>query len=65
MLRPAYLRQQAEICLRLSEGCTNRATADELRLMAAEFYSQAIAVENGWRDALQLPLSEDMTKFGW
>jgi hypothetical protein len=34
MLRSGYLRQQAETCLRLSQRCSNKATAAELRVMA-------------------------------
>jgi hypothetical protein len=37
MVRSGYLREQAETCLRLSQRCSNRATAAELRMMAAEF----------------------------
>jgi hypothetical protein len=48
MLRSDYLRQQAETCLRLSQRCSNRATAAELRVMAAEFFSKAVEVENDW-----------------
>ena len=47
-MRSGYLRQQAETCLRLSQKCSNRATAEELRVMAAEFFSKAIEVENDW-----------------
>ena len=48
MLRSGYLRQQAETCLRLSQRCSNKATAAELRVMAAEFFSKAVEVENDW-----------------
>jgi hypothetical protein len=40
MLRSGYLRQQAETCLRLSRRGSNRATAVELRVMAAEFFTR-------------------------
>jgi hypothetical protein len=53
MLRSGYLRQQAETCLRLSQRCPNKATAAELRVMAAEFFSKAVEVENEWLAALQ------------
>jgi hypothetical protein len=52
MLRSGYLRQQAETCLRLSQRCSNKATAAELRVMAAEFFSKAVEVENEWLAAL-------------
>jgi hypothetical protein len=47
-LRASYLRQQAETCLRLSQACSDKATAVELSMMAAEFFSKAIEVENDW-----------------
>ena len=59
MLRSGYLRQQAETCLRLSQRCSNKATATELRLMAAEFFSKAVEVENDWLAASQPAVSED------
>ena len=59
MLRSGYLRQQAETCLRLSQKCSNRATAEELRLMAAEFFSKAVEVENDWLAASQRAASDD------
>jgi hypothetical protein len=34
MLHSGYLRQQAETCLKLSQRCSNKATAAELRVMA-------------------------------
>src|SRR5215218_10220003 len=49
MLRSGYLRQQAETCLKLSQKCSNSATAEELRLIAAEFFSKAVEVENDCR----------------
>jgi hypothetical protein len=53
MLRSGYLRQQAETCLRLSQKCSNRAPAAELRVMAAEFFSRAVEAENEWLAASQ------------
>jgi hypothetical protein len=53
MLRSGYLRQQAETCLRLSQRCSNKTTAAELRLLAAQFFSKAVEVEND-----SLPASE-------
>jgi hypothetical protein len=38
MVRAKFLRRQAETCLRLSEQCSDSATAEHLRLMAAEFF---------------------------
>jgi len=45
MLRSRFLRRQAETCMRLSEDCAEPATAEELRLMAAEFFRQAVEIE--------------------
>jgi hypothetical protein len=59
MLRSGYLRQQAETCLRLSQRCSNKATAAELRVMAAEFFSRAIEIENDWLAATQRAGSDD------
>jgi hypothetical protein len=59
MLRSGYLRQQAETCLRLSQRSSNRAMAAELRVMAAEFFSKAVQVENDWLAASQGAGSED------
>jgi hypothetical protein len=59
MLRSGYLRQQAETCLRLSQRCSNKATAAELRMMAAEFFSKAVEAENEWLVASQDASSDD------
>jgi hypothetical protein len=59
MLRSGYLRQQAETCLQLSQRCSNSATAAELRVMAAEFFSNAVEVENDWLGASQPKGSDD------
>jgi hypothetical protein len=59
MLRSGYLRQQAETCLRMSQKCSSSATAEELRLMAAEFFSKAVEAENEWLAATQRAGSDD------
>jgi hypothetical protein len=59
MLRSDYLRRQAETCLRLSQKCSSSATAEELRLMAAEFFSKAVEVENEWLAASRGASSEE------
>jgi hypothetical protein len=59
MLRSGYLRQQAQTCLRLSQRCANRATAAELRVMAAEFFTKAVEVENDWLTSSQRAGSDD------
>jgi PAS domain-containing protein len=41
----AELRRQAERCIRLAQGCLERATCDALRLMAAEYQSKAADLE--------------------
>ena len=38
MVRAKFLRRQAETCLRLSQQCSDSATAEHLRLMAAELF---------------------------
>lgn len=40
-----YLRQQAERCARLAEACTDTATAEELRRLAAEYRAKASTPE--------------------
>ena len=62
MLRSDYLRRQAETCLRLSQRCSNKATAAELRVMAAEFFSKAVEAENEWLAASQPAACEDGTQ---
>jgi hypothetical protein len=62
MLRSGYLRQQAETCLRLSQRCLNRATAAELRVMAAEFFSKAVEAENDWLATSQPVRSADVER---
>jgi len=42
---PPYLRQQAYRCQRLSRDCMDLATARDLRLMAEEYFAEAIEVE--------------------
>jgi hypothetical protein len=59
MLRSGYLRQQAETCLRLSQKCLSGATAEELRLMAAEFFSKAVEAENEWLAASERAASDE------
>jgi hypothetical protein len=58
-LRSGYLRQQAETCLRLSQRCSNKTTAAELRLMAAQFFSKALEVESDWLTASQQAGSDE------
>ena len=41
----SYLRRQAEFCLRTSLLCLDRATAEDLKLLAAEFHARAQRVE--------------------
>ena len=59
MFRSGYLRQQAETCLRLSQRCSNRAMAAELRVMAGEFFRKAVEVENEWLFASEPAACED------
>jgi len=48
MVSTGYLRRQAETCLKLSENCSRGALAEELRIMAAEFFTRALETENRW-----------------
>ena len=43
MLSPEYLRRQAENCLRIARTCFDLASAERLRLMAAELNAKTIA----------------------
>ena len=40
MSRIGFLRRQAETCLRLAETCSDKTTAEYLRLMGAEFFKR-------------------------
>jgi hypothetical protein len=40
-----YLRQQAYRCQRLSRDCMDLTTARDLRLVAEEFFAEAMAME--------------------
>jgi hypothetical protein len=50
MLTPEFLRRQAENCLRIARGCFDLASAERLRLMAAELTAKAAELEghNGY-----------------
>ena len=41
MLTPEFLRRQAENCLRIARSCFDLASAERLRLMAAELNAKA------------------------
>ncbi len=45
MLSPEFLRRQAENCLRIARGCFDLASAERLRLMAAELNAKAAEME--------------------
>jgi hypothetical protein len=59
MLRSDYLRRQAETCVRLSQNCSSSATAEELRLMASEFFSKAVEAESDGLAATQRAGSDE------
>ena len=44
-LSPAYLRLQADRCLRLSRTCMDLGTARDLRHMAEEYFAEASTIE--------------------
>jgi hypothetical protein len=62
MSRYGYLRQQAETCLRILQRCSDRATAAELRVLAAEFFRKAVEAENERLAAPQPAASEDVAR---
>jgi hypothetical protein len=45
MLTPEFLRHQAENCLRIARTCFDLASAERLRLMAAELQAKATEME--------------------
>ena len=45
MLTPEFLRRQAENCLRIARSCFDLASAERLRLMAAELNDKAAEME--------------------
>jgi hypothetical protein len=62
MLRSGFLRRQAETCLKLSQQSPNGTTAQEMRLMAAEFFRRAIEAENDWLAASRQTTRDHGTK---
>jgi len=50
MLTPEYLRRQAENCLRIARSCFDLASAERLRLMAAELSAKAAEIDEQDRD---------------
>jgi hypothetical protein len=49
MLTPEFLRRQAENCLRIARSCFDLASAERLRLMAAELNAKAAEMEDDSR----------------
>lgn len=45
MLTPEFLRHQAQNCLRIARACFDLASAERLRLMAAEFQAKATEMD--------------------
>ena len=45
MLTPEFLRRQAENCLRIARTCFDLASAERLRLMAAELNAKAVEMD--------------------
>jgi hypothetical protein len=46
MLTPEFLRRQADNCLRIARTCFDLASAERLRLMAAELNAKAAEMED-------------------
>jgi hypothetical protein len=57
MLSPEYLRRQAENCLRIARTCFDLASAERLRLMAAELNAKAVEMDEQNRQQRSLPRS--------
>jgi hypothetical protein len=51
MLTPEFLRRQAENCLRIARSCFDLASAERLRLMAAELNVKAAELEDDRRSS--------------
>jgi hypothetical protein len=49
MLSPDFLRRQAENCLRIARSCFDLASAERLRLMAAELNAKAAEMDDNKR----------------
>jgi hypothetical protein len=49
MLTPEFLRRQAENCLRIARSCFDLASAERLRLMAAELTAKAAEMDENKR----------------
>ena len=49
MLTPEFLRRQAENCLRIARNCFDLASAERLRLMAAELNAKAAEMDESKR----------------
>ena len=49
MLTPEFLRRQAENCLRIARSCFDLASAERLRLMAAELTAKAAEMDESKR----------------
>jgi hypothetical protein len=50
-----FLRRQAECCLRTARGCFDLASAERMRIMAAEFAAKAAEIEAEKDDPKRLP----------
>ena len=49
MLTPEFLRRQADNCLRIARSCFDLASAERLRLMAAELNAKAAEMDEDKR----------------
>jgi hypothetical protein len=55
MLTPEFLRRQAENCLRIARTCFDLASAERLRLMAAELNAKAAELSEHRQDERPSP----------
>jgi hypothetical protein len=58
MLTPEFLRRQAENCLRIARSCFDLASAERLRLMAAELNAKAAEMDDDKRQNRWQPTME-------
>jgi hypothetical protein len=61
MLTPEFLRRQAENCLRIARTCFDLASAERLRLMAAELNEKAAELSEQRQDRSPHSLARDRT----
>ena len=64
MLTPEFLRRQADNCQRIARTCFDLASAERLRLMAAELNAKAAEMEDHQQDRWPRSLERSRTSSG-